>query len=130
MESRRVLFRSLDELNTAIVGTVKSGQAIEASNLFTFDNSLAQGRKMTADLSTLLLRAYHAEADNSVRALRVGNVTTARKRLESSRVANAQLGAMMEMRLGVGVHPLLLAQIDQTACWVMSERGVGEHRRR
>src|SRR3546814_14845811 len=91
MESRRVLFRSLDELNTAIVGTVKSGQAIEASNLFTFDNSLAKGRKMTADLSKLMLRAYNAEADNSVRALRVGNVTTARKRSEEPREGNVSV---------------------------------------
>ena len=44
---------------------VKAGTAIVASNMFTFDNSLAKGRKMTADLSKLMLRAYNAEADNA-----------------------------------------------------------------
>ena len=50
--------------------------------MFTFDGSLAKGRKMVADLSKLMLRAYNAEADNCVRSLRSGNVRTAKKRLE------------------------------------------------
>ena len=57
---------------------VKAGRAIEMSNMFTFNNSLAKGRQMTADLATLMLRAYNAEADNSIRSLRVGNVVTAK----------------------------------------------------
>ena len=48
---------------------VKSGDAILASDMFTFNNSLARGRKMTSDFSKLMLRAYNAEADNLVRAL-------------------------------------------------------------
>ncbi|HEY9564095.1 MAG TPA: DUF4041 domain-containing protein [Nocardioides sp.] len=122
LEAAAAFKARLDELNTAIVGTVKSGQAIEASNLFTFDNSLAKGRKMTADLSKLMLRAYNAEADNSVRALRVGNVTTARKRMESSRIAIAKLGAMMEMRISDRFHALRLAEIELTADWLMKKQ--------
>jgi hypothetical protein len=63
----------LDALTQRIVDVVKAGTAIEASNLFTFDGSLAKGRAMTRDLSALMLRAYNAEAENVVRTLRAVN---------------------------------------------------------
>jgi hypothetical protein len=98
---------------------VKLGGAIEVSNLFTFDNSLAKGRQMTRDLSTLMLRAYNAEADNSIRSLRLGNVITAKKRLNASRAAIAKLGNMMEMRISEAFHSLRLEEIELTADWLM-----------
>jgi hypothetical protein len=84
LESAAAFKERLDELSGRIAESVKAGTAIVASNMFTFDNSLAKGRRMTADLSKLMLRAYNAEADNSIRSLRVGNVVTAKKRLEAS----------------------------------------------
>ena len=77
----------LDDLGKRIAEQVKAGLAIEKSNMFTFDNSLAKGRRMTNDLAKLMLRAYNAEADNSIRSLRIGNVVTAKKRLDASRTA-------------------------------------------
>src|SRR3546814_8305162 len=77
---------------------------------------------MTADRSKRMLRADNAEADNSVRALRVGNVTTARKRLESARIAIAKLGAVMEMRIRYRFHALRLAEIELTADWLMKKQ--------
>lgn len=122
LESAAAFKSRLDELNGEIVQTVKAGRAIEASNMFTFDNSLAKGRKMTADLSKLMLRAYNAEADNSIRSLRVGNVVTAKKRLESSRSSIAKLGAMMEMHISNEFHALRLAEIELTADWLMKKQ--------
>lgn len=122
LESAAAFKDSLDELNAEIVQTVKAGRAIEASNMFTFDNSLAKGRKMTADLSKLMLRAYNAEADNSIRSLRVGNVVTAKKRLESSRSSIAKLGAMMEMHISDEFHALRLTEIELTADWLMKKQ--------
>jgi Domain of unknown function (DUF4041)/Meiotically up-regulated gene 113 len=109
----------LDDLAARIAELVKSGLAIEKSNTFTFDNSLAKGRQMTNDLAKLMLRAYNAEADNSIRSLRVGNVVTAKKRLEVSRTAIARLGKMMEMRIGDAFHALRLEEIELTADWLM-----------
>ena len=85
---------------------VRAGDAVLASDMFTFNNSLAKGRRMTAEFSKLMLRAYNAEADNCVRALRAGNVLTAKKRLESSVTTIAKLGAMMEMRVNPEYHEL------------------------
>lgn len=112
----------LKDLNSRIALLVKSGEAIEKSNMFTFDNSLAKGRKMTNDLAKLMLRAYNAEADNSIRSLRVGNVVTANRRLEASKVAIARLGRMMEMRISDGFHNLRIEEIELTSDWLMKKQ--------
>jgi len=109
----------LNELSQQIKTMVRAGDAVLASDMFTFNNSLAKGRKMTAEFSKLMLRAYNAEADNCVRALRAGNVLTAKKRLESSVTAIAKLGAMMEMRINPDYHQLRLRELELTADYLM-----------
>lgn len=109
----------LRELDARLTEMVKAGDAIEASNLFTYNNSLAQGRKMTRDLGKLMLRAYNAEAENCVRSLRVGNVQTAKKRLETAVSQIARLGAMMEMRISDAYHVLRNEEIELTADYLM-----------
>ena len=96
----------LDQLGARIADLVKAKGAIEMSNTFTFDNSLAKGQKMSNDLGKLMLRAYNAEVDNSLRSLRVGNVVTAKRRIEASRAAIAKLGGMMQMRISDAFHAL------------------------
>jgi hypothetical protein len=119
----------LDDLATRIAQMVKTGAAIEKSNMFTFDGSLAKGKKMTGDLSKLMLRAYNAEADNVVRSLRLGNVVTAKKRLEASRAAIAQLGMMMEMRISDAFHALRTEEIELTADYLMKKQEERERER-
>jgi hypothetical protein len=105
----------LADLEERITSMVKEGVAIEASNMFTFDNSLAKGRRMTGDLSKLMLRAYNAEADNCVRSLRAGNVVTAKKRLEAAVASIARLGTMMEMRISALYHALRIEELELTS---------------
>lgn len=112
----------LGEIESRIAELVKLDLAIVKSNLFTFDNSLAKGRRMSQDLSKLMLRAYNAEADNSIRSLKVGNVVTAKRRLEASRTAIARLGAMMEMHISDDFHNLRLQEIELTADWLMKKQ--------
>ena len=112
----------LDELATRIAEMVKADGAIEKSNMFTFNGSLAQGRKMTKDLANLMLRAFNAEADNAVRSLRAGNVVTAKKRLEASRTAIANLGKMMEMRISDLFYALRIEEIELTADYLMKKQ--------
>lgn len=85
---------------------VKAGQAILAADMFTYDGSLAKGRRMVADLSKLMLRAYNAEADNCVRSLRSGNAATATRRLASAVTAIERLGAIMQMRVNPWQDPV------------------------
>jgi hypothetical protein len=109
----------LRELDGRLTELVKAGDAIHVSNLFTYNNSLAQGRKMTRDLGKLMLRAYNAEAENCVRSLRVGNVQTAKKRLETAASQIARLGSMMEMQISDAYRGLRIEEIELTADYLM-----------
>jgi hypothetical protein len=124
----------LRDLQDRVKESVKKGDAILASEMFTFDNSLAKGRRMTSDLSKLMLRAYNAEADNCVRSLRAGNVITAKKRLEASVTSIARLGSMMEMTVNPTYHAMRIEELELTADFAMKvqeekERGREERER-
>lgn len=112
----------LDDVEARIAELVKLGEAIVKSNLFTFNNSLAKGRRMTDDLAKLMLRAYNAEADNSIRSLKLGNVVTAKRRLDASRLAIAKLGALMEMHISDEFHAMRVEEIELTADWLMKKQ--------
>lgn len=109
----------LEAINVRIDEFVKTGRAVLASDLFTFDGSLAKGRRMTADFSKLMLRAYNAEADNCVRSLRSGNVRTAKARLERAMAAIERLGAIMEMRVNPDYHQVRVEELELTADFQM-----------
>lgn len=112
----------LNGLNERIAVSVKAGEAITMSRSFTFGGSLAKGRRMATDLSKLMLRAYNAEVDNSLRTLRAGNVVTARKRIEASRTAIKRLGHTMEMEISEDYHALRLEEVDLTADFLMKKQ--------
>jgi len=107
-ERLRILEGEMDEI-------IKAGHAVLAADMFTFSGSLAKGRKMVADLSKLMLRAYNAEADNCVRSLRSGNITTAKKRLQSAVAAVEKLGVIMEMQVNPEYHALRVQELELTA---------------
>lgn len=112
----------LDAVLRRITEMVKFDAAIERSNSFTYDGSLAKGRRMTADLSKLMLRAYNAEADNVVRSLRAGNVAAAIRRLEAARDAIANLARMMEMHISEAYHALRIEEIQLAADYQMKKQ--------
>jgi uncharacterized protein YlxW (UPF0749 family) len=112
----------LDAVLGRIAEVIKADTAIERSNMFTFDGSLAKGRKMSADLAKLMLRAYNAEADNVVRSLRAGSVQIAIKRLEASRDAIAKLGKMMEMRISDAYHALRIDEVELASDYQMKKQ--------
>jgi hypothetical protein len=119
----------LRSLENRIGEAVKGSRAILAADMFTFDGSLARGRKLVGDLSRLMLRAYNAEADNCVRSLKSGNVRTALKRLESAVAAIQRLGAIMEMRINPDYHALRVAELELTADFQMKVQEEREHAR-
>lgn len=122
LESAAAYKGRLEELEARIADSIREGQSIVKSDLFTLNNSLAQGRRMTTDLGKLMLRAYNAEADNVIRSLRAGNVQTAKRRLEASRTAIARLGALMEMHINDAFHALRIEEVELTADWLMKKQ--------
>lgn len=119
----------LDALSARIAETVKSDGAIAKSNMFTFNGSLAKGRRMCNDLAKLMLRAYNAEAENVVRTLRAGNTAAALKRLNSARDAIAKLGGMMEMHISDSYHMLRVEEIELAADYQMKKEEEREEAR-
>jgi hypothetical protein len=114
LENAEMYKERLADLRGRIKDQVKAGEAILVSPMFAYNNSLAKGRRMTSDLSKLMLRAYNAEADNCVRSLRAGAVVTATSRLETAVSTIARLGAMMEMRVSPAYHSLRVEEIELT----------------
>jgi hypothetical protein len=119
LESAVAYQDALAAINSDIRTHIAGGHAIEASTRFTFDNSLAKGRKMTADLAKLMLRAYNAEADNCVRTVRAGNLAAAEKRLTNAATAIARYASMMEMHINPDYHALRLRELELTADYQM-----------
>lgn len=119
LENAAAYQERLRAIQQGIAAMVKAGGAILASDMFTYNNSLAKGRRMTADLSKLMLRAYNAEADTCVRTVRAGNVVTAKQRLGRSVEAIAKLGTMMEMRVSPEYHDLRIQEVELTADYLM-----------
>jgi hypothetical protein len=56
----------LDHLKDAIKTLVRRDSAILSTTSWTVNGSTTEGRKMVRDFSKLMLRAYNAEADNTV----------------------------------------------------------------
>jgi hypothetical protein len=119
LENAALYKERLAQLDMQINEVVKAARAVLAADMFTFNGSLAKGRKMVADLSRLMLRAYNAEADNCVRSLRSGNISTATRRLEAAMTAIEKLGAIMEMRINPDYHALRVAELRLTADYQM-----------
>jgi len=119
LENSEEFRNRLHDLQDRIKQFVLNGEAILKSDMFTFNNSLAKGRKMTSDFSKLMLRAYNSEADSCVRSLRAGNVVTAERRLEASVTSIAKLGAMMKMKVNPAYHALRIEELQLTADFAM-----------
>ncbi len=110
---------ALTEIRTEIKQHVLAGSAIEASTRFTFDNSLAKGRKMVADLAKLMLRAYNAEAENCIRYVKAGNFKAAEKRLTGAAASIARYASMMEMQINPAYHEIRIRELALTADYRM-----------
>jgi len=109
----------LKTLESEMDDYVKKGKTVLAADMFTFDGSLARGRKLVSDLSKLMLRAYNSEADNCIRSLKSGNFVTAKKRLEASVQAIEKLGSIIEMRINPDFHALRIRELELVADYQM-----------
>lgn len=115
LENAEAYKESLREIKESIRQAIRGKSAIVASDRFAYNNSLAQGRKMTRDFSTLMLRAYNAEADSCVRSLRAGSLDSAVKRLNKAVETIARLGAMMEMHVSSDYHAIRISELELTS---------------
>ncbi|MFI6218775.1 DUF4041 domain-containing protein [Nocardia brasiliensis] len=111
--------QALAELRGAVRDAVRMSEAIVIAKKFSFNNSLAEGRRLTADLSKLMLRAYNSEAENCVRTIRAGNLDTAKRRLDKAAKDIEKFGAAMQMRMAPEYHALRIRELELTADYMM-----------
>ncbi|MFE3542899.1 DUF4041 domain-containing protein [Nocardia sp. NPDC059177] len=93
----------------------RDGGAIEAQKAWVVEGSAAQGRKMIREYSKLMLRAYNAEADNLVRALKPYKLRSALERLDKIALTLERFGATMSLRVAPAYHHLRRYELELTA---------------
>lgn len=106
------LATELESLRTQIKQAVRDGKATTASTGFTFNNSKAKGDKFVRDMSKLMLRSYNAEAENCLKSVRAGNLTTAQKRLGKTVDQVERLGGMIDLHITPNYHNLRLRELE------------------
>ncbi|MFC0529438.1 DUF4041 domain-containing protein [Phytohabitans kaempferiae] len=103
------------DLTDRIKAMARGGTAVEAATGWTINGSVAEGRKMVAQYSKLMLRAYNAEADNCVARVQPHRVHTTIERLDKVATTIARLGKTMGIRIGPDYHRLRVHEITLTA---------------
>ena len=114
-ESSASLSTRLEVVRSQVKDMVRAGRAVSATQNFTFNNSAAQGRKFVGDMTKILLRAYNAEAENAVKSVRAGSMTTAQARLSRAAEMIAKQGRMIDLAITSQYHRLRLEEIELAA---------------
>ncbi len=114
-ESSAVLATELEALRSEIRQNNKVGSAITATSNFTFNNSASKGKTFVNQMSRIMLRAYNAEAENAVKTVKAGNLTSAQKRLSKAREQIAKQGQMIDLSVTDRYHWLRLKELELAA---------------
>jgi hypothetical protein len=105
----------LDKIKAAYKALAKQGDAVASISTWTVNGSEAEGRRMVADTSKLLLRAYNNEADNAVRAMKPHKLQSSVDRLEKARSTISRLGRTMRIEITPTYHRLRIDELRLTA---------------
>ncbi|HEY5046263.1 MAG TPA: DUF4041 domain-containing protein [Solirubrobacteraceae bacterium] len=97
------------------VMALKDGGAVLADKDWTVNGSAPKGRAMVRDYSKLVLRAYNAEADNLVRALKPYKLDSATERLNKIAGVISKLGKTMNIRISDNYHQIRIKELELTA---------------
>lgn len=111
-EASAELATKLEATRSEIKRMISDKTAASASSNFTFNNSAAQGRRFTANMMKILLRAYNAEAENGVKAVRAGNLHTAQSRLSKAAEQIQKQGSMISLEISPHFHRLRLHELE------------------
>lgn len=114
-ESSATLKGELEQVRTEIKRIARAKDAIRASSGFTFNGSEKEGKKFVKQMSTVMLRAYNAEAENCVKTVRAGNLDTAIKRLETARDMIERNTTLIDLHIGTSYHKQRIKELELAA---------------
>lgn len=90
---------------------IKTKTAVLGSANWTLNGSVAQGKKMVADMQKLLLRAFNSECDDVIEHVKYNNLDSSLKRINSSRDAISKLGAIMQISIAPAYYKLKIDEM-------------------
>ena len=105
----------LSAIRVEIRKCVTTKRATTAVANFTFNNSAAKGRTFVNDMSKMLLAAYNAEAENAIKTVRAGGLSTAQARLEKAADRVAKNGRMIALAITGEYHRLRMRELELAA---------------
>lgn len=105
------LAAKLESVRAQYKEMARTKQAIHATSNFTFNNSAKQGMKFVNQMSTIMLRAYNAEAENCVKTVKAGNLATATSRLTKAKEQIERQGTMINLRVDETYHHLRIQEM-------------------
>lgn len=114
--------QQLQQVKQRMNSMIKQKTAVQGSEDFQYNNSLAKGRKFVGDLSKLMLRTYNAEADICIRVLKAGNLPSALKRLDTSVRIIEKLGLMASIRVTPEYHALRVYELELTSDYLTKKQ--------
>lgn len=114
-ESSASLAVKLEVVRGRYKDMARGKNAIHATANFTFNNSQAKGTKFVNQMSTIMLRAYNAEAENCVKSVKAGSLATAVARLEKARTQIVRQGTMIDLRIDDTYHRLRIEEVTLAA---------------
>ena len=114
-ENSARLAERLVSVRAAIKQAVKDGNATSATSGFTFNNSAKQGERFIKQMSTMMLSAYNAEAENCIKAVKAGGLNTARARLDKVVDRVEKNGTMINLQITSHYHKLRLEELALAA---------------
>jgi hypothetical protein len=93
----------------------KDGGAVLGTTAWTVNGSASKGRVMVNETSKLMLRAYNAEADNLVRAMKPFKLDASIDRLNRVATTIERLGKTMSISISAPYHRLRITELEITA---------------
>lgn len=114
-EDSAQLAGQLSALRLEIRRCITDKEATQATSNFTFNNSASQGKRFVNDMSKMLLAAYNAEAENAIKTVKAGGLSTATARLERAAERVAKNGKMIDLRISSRYHSLRIHELQLAA---------------
>ena len=114
-EASARLAADVSAIRVEIRNCVTAKRATTAISNFTFNNSAAKGRAFVNDMSKMLLAAYNAEAENAIKSVRAGGLSTAQARLEKAAERVSKNGKMISLAITGEYHRLRMRELELAA---------------
>lgn len=105
---------ALKKTQTEYKAMVKNKEAATGAVGWTVNNSKAEGKKMVNEMTTLLLRAFNNEVENSVKSVKAGYLTRSKERVLKAAEQIERNGKQLSIQISGRYVQLRLKELELT----------------